>query len=384
MADYGVRIYHPDGSHFDFNERSTLCRVLGSGTFKGKFLGSVSTDHVEYYNTGIHVPEGYDWWLWMTLNAHMQTGAIIGYPLSNAPWGISLSTPFLDEKRVINVRWDLSDADPEMHRINGIGVATWFNLPDVVYGAIAWPVARNRNYGFSISGADNMAGVFDTSLVSYLQWKGEVDIYNGWTPGNINPALNMNNCLCFFYTTSPEIVIGLDSEAKYRIWNKGRLSTDPVRVKVCIFGNGDLIPSLAEYGMEIWNPDTGQLVYNSGRDVLLRPQLVSMSGSATVVDTKFNCHGVRAAGIRRPMYAPTNTGVALLGGIAFTDDGLSMPIFYTWVSSDGYSLYQYPGGQTAAHDYWLSHKETFASNGSSFNSSTNSVMVIDAEDYFVF
>lgn len=388
MADYGVRIYHPDGSHFDFNERSTLCRVLGAGATGNIDRGHVDLGYTENFNTGIHVPEGYDWWLWQSVSTQAQIGNLLGF-LNWGLWGFSDAASYLDDGRNINIRWSLTDTTNGTNFVNiggNVGevlVGKWLKLPGMTYGAIAWPVARNRDYGFSISGADNMAGVFDTSLVSYLQWKGEVEIYNGWTPGVINPVLNTNNCLCFFYTTDANLVIGIDSNAKYRVWMGGRKQESPVRVKVCIFGNGDLIPALAEYGLQVWNPDTGDLVYDSGRDVLLKPQLVSMAGATVFNDKTLNRNPVRVPGISRPMYAPTNTGAGAAGGLSFTDDGKSMSVFYTWVSSNGRSLYSSHGGQTLAYD-WITQAGYFAYDRVIYQSGHNKIMVIDAEDYFVF
>ncbi|EBP4585632.1 hypothetical protein VH79_20920 [Salmonella enterica] len=387
MGDYGVRIYHADGTHFDFSERSTLCRVLGGGSVDYVDRGSVRLDYVENFNTGIHVPEGYDWWLWQSVSTQAQIGRFL-HLLNWGLWGFSDTAAYLDDNRNINIRLTLTDttSGTGMVYVDGYGkdlVGKWLKIPPISYGAIAWPVARNRTYGFSIYGADNMSGVFDTSLVSYLQWKGEVDIYNGWTPGNINPALNMNNCLCFFYTTDPGLVIGMDYDHKYRVWMNGRRQESPVRVKVCVFGNGGLIPSMAEYGLEVWNPDTGQRVYNSGRDVLLRPHLASLAGSVELSGNVLKRSPVRIPGIRRPMYATTNTGSGAADGLSFTDDGRSMSVFYTWVSSDGYSLYSSCGGQYMPYD-WISQTGYFFYDRAIYQAGHNAVMVIDAEDYFIF
>ncbi|MDJ6542668.1 hypothetical protein LEC33_23210 [Salmonella enterica] len=388
MADFGVRIYNQDRSHFDFDERSTLCHVLATGTSGSVDRGHVPLSYVENFNTGIHVPEGYDWWLWQSVSTQAQTGNLLGF-LNWGLWGFSDAEAYLDDGRNINIRWSLTDTTGGRGFVNIGGhvgdvlVGKWLRLPGITYGAIAWPVARNRNYGFSISGANNMAGVFDTSLVSHLQWKGDVDIYNGWTPGNINPALNMNNCLCFFYTTDMNLVIGIDSDAKYRVWMNGRRQESPVRVKVCVFGNSGPVSPLAEYGLQVWNPDTGQLVYNSGRDAILKPQLISMTGATDINNNVLHRNPVDTPGIKRPMYAPTNTGAGAAGGFSFTDDGRSMSVFYTWVSSNGHYLYSNYGGQTLVYDR-INQEGYFAYDRPIYQSGRNKVMVIDAEDYFVF
>lgn len=383
MIDYGVRIYHPDGSHFDFNERSTVCRVLGIGGGTG-FKGTDYNGNSYTFSTGIRVPEGYDWWLWNSLSVNQNWGPFIvsGGPGGFGPSGASVSTPYLDDNRVINVRWDYTYIADYVPPGNLIFRGT--QHLDGLYGAVAWPVALPHDYGFQIYGVNNLAGVFDSSQVSYLIWKGEVDIYNGWSPQNINTELSLRNCICFFYTTDLNDVIGIDSDTRYRVWRDGRVYDGSVRAKVCIFGNGAALSPLADYGMEVWNPQTGQLVYNSGRDVLIRPQLVSVATAVSLVDSTLEYSYVKVPGITRPMYAPTNTGAGVGAGVAFNDKGDSMYGFYTWVTSDGYYLYQRPGGQQNPYEALSGAGKVFRYGHPVYKNSTNPVMVIDAEDYFVF
>lgn len=155
-----------------------------------------------------------------------------------------------------------------------------------------------------------------------------------------------------------------------------------MRVKVCVFGNGGPVSPPAEYGLQVWNPDTGQLVYNSGRDAILKPQLISMTGATELNGNTLIRHSVSSPGISRPMYAPTNTGAGA-GGFSFTDDGKLMSVFYTWVSSNGYSLYSNYGGQTLVYDR-INEEGYFAYDRAIYQPGRNKVMVIDAEDYFVF
>ncbi|ECT1023908.1 hypothetical protein DPO11_28985 [Salmonella enterica] len=390
MSDYGVRIYHADGTYFDFNERTTLCCVLGGGETPNRpNVGAVKLDHVENFNTGIHVPEGYDWWLWHAISVQPQIGMILGF-VNWGIWGFSEATAYLDSSRNINIKWTLTDATEGTGWIIMNGheryVGKWLQLPATEFGVVTWPVSSKRDYGIGIYGADTMSGVFDTSKVSYLLWKGEVDIYSGWGPGNINPALNMNNCLCFFYNTDPNLCIGIDHAGKYKLWKDCHPYAGKARVKVCIFGNDNVIPARSEYGIEIWNPDTGKLVYNSGRDALIKPQLVSMSQS---VDMKLEDNvatlyrsPVKTPGIRRPMYAPTNIGAGT-GGFVYDDENKLMNIFYMWVSSDGYALRPAFGGQTYQTERVTQAKYS-AYRHAMYKAGSNPVMVIDAEDYFLF
>ncbi|EHM2355262.1 hypothetical protein KD625_002960 [Salmonella enterica subsp. enterica serovar Bonariensis] len=381
MVDYGVRIFHPDGSHFDISERSTVCRVLGVGeTGKSGNLTDLINVSTYTFSTGLRVPEGYSWWLWQSFNANQNWGiASVGIGNSIGPSGSSVAIPYLDGNRMINVRWDFTPSD---QRIRGNYISKLWQRPGGIYGAVAWPVSQSHDYGVQVYGVNNLAGVFDNSLVSYLMWKGEVDIVNGWTPQNVHPDLSVNNCLCFFYTTDPDDIIGISSDRRYQVWRAGRKAKG-IRAKVCIFGNGAPLSPLAVYGLEVWNPQTGQRVYNSGRDVLVRPQLVSVNAAFSIVDNQISYSSVNVSGIRRPMYAPTNTGAGLGEGLAFNDDGYTMKTYYTWVTSDGYSLYQRTGGQQnpfeASTDSRLMGYER-----TDFVYSSNPVMVINAEDYFVF
>ncbi|EEM1821249.1 hypothetical protein GKA92_24435 [Salmonella enterica subsp. enterica] len=382
MSDYGIRIYHPDGSHFDFNERSTLCRVLGIGGGTG-FKGTNYNGETYSFSTGLRVPEGYEWWLWNSLNANQNWGllAAAGEFGGFGPSGPSVSTPYLDDNRVINIRWDYSGVTGYA---SGRSIGRAVQRIDSLYGAVAWPVAQPRDYGFQIYGTNNLAGVFDTSLVSYLLWKGEIDIHDGWSPQNINPKLSLRNCICFFHTTDPNYIIGIDTYARYRVWLNGRNASAPVRAKVCIFGNGEPLSPLSDYGLEVWDPQTGQRVYNSGRDVLMRPQLVSVATAISLVGSTIKYSSVNVPGIRRPMYAPTNTGAGVGEGVAFNDNGDSMYGFYTWVTSDGYYLHQRPGGQQNPFEEISGNHKVFGYDNPDYKNGTNPVMVIDAEDYFVF
>lgn len=382
MVDCGVRIYHPDGSHFDFNERSTVCRVLGIGGGEG-FGGTDYNGGSYTFSTGIKVPEGYDWWLWNSLNVNQNWGQVVvsGGFGGFGPSGPSVSTPYLDDNRVINVTWDYTYTG---EYLSGNIIARGVQHLDGLYGAVAWPVSQPHDYGFQIYGVNNLAGVFDNSLVSYLLWKGEIDIFNDWSPQNINPGLSLHNCICFFYTTDPNDVIGINGDGRYRVWRDGRVYGGSVRAKVCIFGNGAPLSPLADYGMEVWNPQTGQLVYNSGRDVLIRPHLVSVATAASLVDNTLRYSYVKVPGITRPMYAPTNTGAGVGAGVAFSDGGDSMYSFYTWVTSDGYYLHQRPGGQQNPFESISGAGKVFGYEHPVYANGTNPVMVIDAEDYFVF
>ncbi|EGG3070116.1 hypothetical protein MOR33_004046 [Salmonella enterica] len=382
MANYGVRIYHPDGSHFDFSDRTTLCRVLGVGRCDYRSMQPRDPE-VYTYSTGIRVPEGYDWWLWQTFNVNQNWGVVIaaGNFSGVGSSGPSFASAFLDDNRVINVRWDFQWSREYIHHQQ---VEKNWQISGSMYGAVAWPVAQQHSYGFQIYGVDNLSGVFDSSLVSYLMWKGETDIYDGWGPQAINPALSLYNSICFFHTTDVNAVISINSDGRYRVWRNGRKADSPVRAKVCVFGNGAPLSPEADYGMEVWNPQTGQRVYNSGRDVLMRPQIVSLSQTMRMEENTIFYSGVGVPGISRPMYAPTNTGAGVANGVAFNDQGENMSGFYTWVTSDGYFLYQRPGGEMDSFTAISGKNKLFHYNTPRVDNSTNPVMVINADDYFVF
>lgn len=382
MADYGIRIYHQDGSHFDFTDQATMCRLLGIGQTQNHALAQTTTTFTE--NTGIRVPEGYDWWLWQTFNVVQNWGVIVPWSAvfsGFGPAGPGQAWAYLDANRVINVRWEYTYIED---RVGDRLVFANFYIPSLLYGAVCWPVAQQYEYGFQIYGVDNLSGVFDTSLVSYLMWKGEIDIYDGWNPAHINPAFTLHNSLCFFYTTDPDAVISIDYNMRYRVWRNGRRTTSPVRARVCIFGNGAPVSPLADYGLEVWNPRTGQRVYNSGRDVLIRPRLVSVQAALTMVNQQLVYDRVTVPGISRPMYAPTNTGAGVSYGVSWNEKGEDMPAYYTWVSSDGYYLYQRAGGEVAVFNEIPPDRRLIRYDNVHYSNAVNPVMVINAEDYFVF
>ncbi|HBM0098271.1 TPA: hypothetical protein LT061_004828 [Salmonella enterica subsp. enterica serovar Blitta] len=376
MSDTGVRIFHNDGTHFDFNERSTVCYVPGIGSYPG-FVESDYNVFEHTIKTSLRVPEGYDWWLWQTYNVNQCWGYWLGHvsPIITRPTGPVISSAFLDNNRYINVKWRYSPGLDD----NGETVRPMWQIPDTLYGGVVWPVSQPREYGFQIFGVDNLAGIFDTSLVSYLLWKGEVDIHDGWSPASINPAFSMNNVLCFLYTTDPYAVISIEGNNRYRVWYKGWKYNGAIRAKICIFGNGQPLSPVSDYGIEVFNPATGKLVYNSGRDVLIRPKLVPMSAGGVMSGNNISYPPITVPGISRPMYAPTNISSGIGAGVTHDERGDDVSIFYLWVTSNGRSLYLQPSGHR--HHYY---ERALAYDHPRLDHTPSPVMVIDAEDYFVF
>ncbi|MCB5311898.1 hypothetical protein [Yersinia intermedia] len=332
MPRYGLRIRNPDGSSFIFNEKTTMSKILGSGS-KGLTFG-------EWY-TGIQVPVGHDYVLWLS------SYAWINYNVSNSQWvpsGYAYNQPYLDGNRVL--------------RVNSVNYNT--AIPATHYGVFSWPQGHAPGrYGLRVNGKNNFSSISDVSSFSVLLWKGEVDIYNGWLPQAINSAFTMDRVVCFFYTTDQSKTICMSpdpGDRVYKVWNvNGGQSGGAIRAKVCIFGNGPIVK--AKYGLQIRN-SAGQVVYNSGTEIFAKPVLTSLAN--------LSLGQLRSVpGITRPMYAPSNIGA--LYSYPWQVD--------VWVNSNGYQLCP----------AWGWSKNQPKSHGPyTYYVSDIPILSLDASDYFNF
>lgn len=381
-AQYGMQIYQPDGSHFVMDKNSTLCRVLGvSAAHAGGRVtypwGDIDVD------TGIVIPEGYDWHCWSAHNVWVQFGLIVG-KLNAAPHGYFEVRHVMDNRRHILLKHIYTN-NHQYYRHRAIFPPEQIASGNLS-GVIAWPVSDAPQYGIRLFGKNNLSGVFDTSLLSYLVFKGETDITDGWTPGHIDARFSMNNCVCFFYTENPEAVIGIDYLAQnYRTWSRVGdiygVRVDKIRARVCIFGN--FPPATpGQYGIDIFNA-AGQRVYNSSQAGMLRPVRHYMPDCVTIREGKL-WWSYSTTPYRRPMYMPTNLAATVAG---FTRNNRSkpVPVDTAFVSSDGYRLL--PGWAGAeASLFSLAGDDSFpyVVEAPEVHCSANPVLVINAEDYFAF
>lgn len=285
MSRYGIEVFRRDGTSIVLDHQTTVTKILG--------MGSKASSYGEW-NTGITIPTGHEYCLWMSSFAWLEY--VVGRNGGRSQWTPgrhAYNRAYLDANRVL--------------KVNSVNYNT--ALPASYYGVYTWPVGTVRgNYGVQFFGANNISGINDISQFTCLLFKGEIDIYNGWLPSHINAGFTPNKVICFFYTEDANKTIVTDTLGNvdnppavrsYRVFASGSGETSPIRAKVCIFGNGALKKD--NYGLEIYSSQSHSLVYNSGYDMLARPKLTLLSGMA-LGEKK------RVPGISRPMYAPCNIG----------------------------------------------------------------------------
>lgn len=332
MSRYGLEVFRPDGTSVVMDNKTTVTKIAGMGS-KGLSFG-------EWY-TGIAVPAGYDYFLWMS------SYAWIDYNISGSQWvpgGFAYLQPYLDANRILRVT---------PHSLQSV-------IPASYYGAYIWPNSGTLSgYGIQFMGVNNFTGISNISQFTCLLFKGEIDIYDGWLPSHINAAFAADQVMCYFYTedTSKTICISPSpDDRRYRVFYVNGGGGATIRAKICIFGNGAL--NRSKYGLEIYSKQNGSVVYNSGYDILARPKLVALTGAGL--------GSMRSVeGISRPMYAPCNIGAMY-----------SYPWqVYVWVNSNG----------TQIGPSWGWAQNQPASHGPfTYYVSSIPIMVLDAANYFRF
>ncbi|WP_145517436.1 hypothetical protein [Yersinia mollaretii] len=332
MSRYGLEVFRPDGTSLVMDNKTTVTKIAGTGS-KGLSFGE--------WNTGIAVPAGYDYFLWMS------SYAWIDYIVSGSQWvpsGFAYLQPYLDAHRILRVT---------PHSLQSA-------IPASYYGAYIWPSAGTlKGYGIQFRGVNNFTGISHISQFSGLLYKGEIDIYDGWLPSHVHPAFTADQVMCYFYTEETSKTICMSpspDDRRYRVFYVNGGGGATLSAKVCIFGQGTLQRS--RYGLEIYSKQNGSVVYNSGYDILTRPNLVPLTGAALG-----SMHAVE--GVVRPMYAPCNIGAMY-----------HYPWqIYVWVNSNGRQIGPAWG--------WAKHQR--ASRGPvTYYVSSIPVMVLDATDYFHF
>ncbi|EJX0512062.1 hypothetical protein ODD70_004551 [Salmonella enterica] len=394
---YGIKIYHRDGTTFTINNDSTLTRMCGT-TLTGQVLeGNILLDNRGVadasYPTGITVPPGYEWMITLSQSVWFDWGRVYD-TVNSAPGGYTRVSARLDADRQVIIDYHYTH---RIYYVNGHGTGDEHIFGKIQCQVISWPVRGAdtgrppHRYGIAVGGLDNLQVVPDAGQVSHLHFKGDIDIHDGWTPSEVDPALTMNNCICFFYTTDPDLVIGLRfGAARYSVWGKQNgkygVSMGKVRVRVCIFAN--LPPGPPErYGLSVYNK--GKLIYNSTQDPLIRPAKVDMSGGFSIDG---NGGGFKRDAVtspfRYPMYAPAAIGAAVgaMGEYNGSDPkaGNMKATTSTYVTSNGHSLYHGYGGREA--DIYGDYPDLLppAYNYPEVITSRLPVLVIDGENHFTF
>ncbi|MEQ9721293.1 hypothetical protein ABQG65_08860 [Yersinia alsatica] len=336
MSRYGLKVFRPDGTSLVMDNKTTVTKIAGMGS-KGNSVGE--------WNTGITIPQGYDYFIWMSSYAWLEYVVVRNGRRSQwTPRRRAYNRAYLDPHRVLKV---------SSENYNTI-------IPGCYYGVYIWPTTTVKGrYGLQFFGANRLAGISDVSQFTSLLFKGEINIHDGWLPNQINPAFAADQVMCFFYTEDTSKTICMSpapDDRRYRVYHINGGGGATVHAKVCIFGQGTL--NRSRYGLEIYSRANGSIVYNSGYDILARPQLVPLTDAPLGV-----MHSV--PGITRPMYAPCNIGAMFQHPWQV----------YVWVNSNGTQIGPAWG--------WARHQP--ASNGPlTYYVSHIPILVLDATDYFHF
>jgi hypothetical protein len=285
----GLKINHPDGTSFIFNENSCPAYIVWSGNFnmipQGEFV------------VPRRIPEGYEFCV-----ISNQLGQLT-YRVSGSQWEVAGSEMLST--------WLNADRNP---------VLTWGGrvFPECYLHIIAWPTpaVSTGRYGLKVQGGNSIfASLNDTSILSYLLYKGEVDIYRGWKPNHIRADFNIDNVSCFFYTEDSDKIIKYENTATwnpatewgkadyvYNVYSRSSNWDSSVRAKVCVFGPLNMQQATANkrYGLRIRNRN-GEITFNDGIGILANPKAVYLPDKG--IDVPFSIDG-----IRRPMYMPCGVG----------------------------------------------------------------------------
>ncbi|ATI62780.1 hypothetical protein [Edwardsiella tarda] len=333
MSDYGLRIFREDGSFLTLNSETTVSKILGVSRVPRDGLNLAKAP----FNTGIVIPEGYDYYCW-------NSGPIGPYDMLwyKGPWGFHRYFSRLDSARRV-----LIDTTNTFD----------YRIPALFYAVIAWPAKTQQksSYGLELLNGSSLFRLTGSTSFSTELFRGELTIDYGWSQSRINPALNRNNSIVFFYTTDPNVCIsGHEEKSQINFYPVDVNSGSPkaVRAKVVVFGESNASHGLKKdtHGLEIYKD--GVLIYNSGWRMLMRPVLVNLKGMAQNSMT-----GV--AGVRRPMYMPTAIGQYGVRTLYQRSDGFSIGAGVGRVGSD------------------FAHPSPWFVGDAP-------IMVIDAEDYFSF
>lgn len=393
MSRYGFSVKHSDGLVMTITDDSTLCKMNGTSHVGQEvtFKNMMNNNNISRATcrTGITVLPGYDWLISLSQSVWFDWARVVMFPLTTGPGGYTRVTARLDATREVLI--DYHYTWRENYRIEGSVLARDHIFGKLRSQVISWPVntrGNNSRYGMQLGGLNKLFVIPEQSQISHLHFKGDVTIYQGWTPSMIDPRLTMNNCICFFYVHDPDLAIGVRVGGdSYSVWgrsgDKYGVSLSSARVKLCIFANLDPRPP-ERYGVSIRK--NGRLLWNSTQDPLIRPAIVDMSHGLHFSEGRFVRTPVSTP-FRRPMFAPACIGSGV-GNVTHYNGSISgadkfKPTFSTYVSSNGNGLCHAFGGRES--DMFGDYAFGIASwNHNEVITSTLPVLVIDGEDFFRF
>ncbi|MGL4486136.1 MAG: hypothetical protein ACRCUG_03905 [Yersinia sp. (in: enterobacteria)] len=336
MSRYGLEVFRPDGTSLVMDNKTTVTKIAGMGS-KGLSFGE--------WNTGISIPVGYDYFLWMSSYAWLEYNVVRhGRRSQWTPGRHAYNQAYLSDNRVL--------------KVSSVNYNT--AIPGCYYGVYIWPaVTVKGGYGIQFFGENKLTGINDISQFTCLIFKGEIDIYDGWLPSHLNATFSADQVMCYFYTedTSKTICISPSpDDRRYRVFYANGGGGATIKAKVCIFGSGAL--NRSRYGLEIYSKQNGSVVYNSGYDILARPELVPLTDA-----TLGSMRSVES--IARPMYTPCNIGA--MYSYPWQVD--------VWVNSNGTQI---------GPSWGWAHNQPASHGSFTYYVSSIPVMVLDAANYFRF
>ncbi|MEX3004241.1 hypothetical protein [Serratia fonticola] len=292
----GLRINNPDGTQFIFNERSCPAVIIWAGNIDRDSPGYARYEqYARQWTCPNRIPDGYDY----VVVGHNMAGVL--YRIENSQF-----TPSGTFER----QWTINNG-----YLNFNGSA---KLQDYLM-IIAWPGVNYRSgrAGIRVYGNSIFSSITDTSILSYVVFKGETVIEGDWRPSNISSQFNMNNCLCFFYPESNHATVELynsfddrdrypfDSDIAdyvYRAIDINTLQRTSLRCKVVVFGPRNLNIETANqrFGLKIRNAK-GDVTFSNGIGIMVNPKVF------TVKDIGIEAP-VSMLGISRPMFMPAYVG----------------------------------------------------------------------------
>ncbi|MBA5234738.1 hypothetical protein H2Y56_21905 [Pectobacterium aroidearum] len=344
MSVGGIRITNKDGSRWVFDHTCTIPALLGEHNQGGGYPPNV-------YNTGIVIPENYSYYVWMGSTVSLQYRIEKnGGRSQRTPWLYSYNRMSLNEKRELIISNDYYGGV-------SFGAVSVFVMPEnKIRGSAGVRVAKDSS----------ISSITDVDGFAFVAWKGDVELFGGWTPSLVDPELNMYNCLVFFYTTDPNITIFKGATI---IWNNGNNNAyylfnatgsqygGSIKAKVVIFSNKKLRKTKA--GLRIYSRITKKLIYDSGNEIMVSPKFISFKDSKRDEFTSI-------PDVKRPMYTAMSIG-----------SGYENHWFVSslTLASDGYKL---------AVRWGMAGYDAASFGATTYQHADSKLIILDAENYFVF
>lgn len=347
MSVGGIRITNKDGSRWVFDNTCTIPALLAATVHRG-----YSDNHYpKNYNTYITIPEDYSYYIWIDQPIWLDyRTAKNGGRTQWTPSRYEYNRVSLNEKREIIVSSDFYSGAR-------FGLLSVFITPENKTRGTA---------GVRVGQDSAISSITNIDSFSFVAWKGEIELSAGWTPKLVDPELNMDNCIIFFYMQNPNVTIykgatvlwkDRNNNAYYLYNTTGGQYSGSVKAKVVIFANKKLRKTRA--GLRIYSKITKELVYDSGNEIMVSPKFISFKDAKR---DEFNT----IEGVKRPMYSAMSLGSGYdnhwyVRQLALACNGYQLAVRWGMAGYDAASF----GATTYQH-------------------ADNQTIILDAENYFVF